>query len=220
VVPVSTVVDCQSNEEYKNIVNDAGMATPDGMPVAWYGRVRGNRAVSRTYGPDLMLDFCQKSQTKKYKHYFYGASPETSSKLKNRLTALFPSIDIVGSYSPPYTSSYQQEDKKIVDEINNAHPDVVWVGLGSPKQDYWMYHHRDKIDAPVMVGVGAAFDFIAQTKPQAPKWMQKVGLEWLFRLVSEPGRLWRRYLIGNTKFIGYLCRDYYRQIVSTFKVKQ
>ena len=115
-------------------------------------------------------------------------------------------MNIVGEYAPPFKSQHVQEDERVVDEINKLNPDVLWIGLGSPKQDYWMYHHRGKLNVPVMVGVGAAFDFIAGTKKQAPMWMRRSGLEWLFRLCSEPRRLWRRYLIGNARFIYLLIK--------------
>jgi len=154
-----------------------------------------------------MIALCGQGQKKGYKHFLYGGSKSTCSLLKTVLKRRFPDIDIVGEYAPPFRPQHVQEDAKVVDEINRLSPDVLWVGLGSPKQDYWMYHHRDKLNVPVMVGVGAAFDFIAGTKKQAPVWMRKLGLEWLFRLCSEPKRLWKRYLIGNAHFIYLLIKS-------------
>jgi len=216
IAPVSTIVDSQSEAEYRKIINEADMITPDGMPLVWIGKLRGNKDIGRTYGPDLMLALCGRGQKKGYKHFLYGGSKNTCSLLKNVLERKFPAIDIVGEYAPPFSSQYVQEDEEVVDEINRLSPDVLWVGLGSPKQDYWMHHHRDKLNVPVMVGVGAAFDFIAGTKKQAPMWMRRSGLEWLFRLCSEPQRLWKRYFIGNTQFIYLLVK----QIVTTrFKKK-
>jgi len=210
IVPVSTIVDCQSDLKYKDIVNGAGMATPDGMPLVWIGKSSKNKTIQRTYGPDLMMNMCQRSQEKGYRHYFYGSTPERSQKLKNRLKEIYPALNIVGCFSPGFQDQNTIEEEVVLKEINQAKPDVLWVGLGSPKQDYWMYNHRDKLDVPVMVGVGAAFDFISGSKPQAPRWMQQNGLEWLFRLCCEPKRLWRRYLIGNTKFVFLLIKDLFR----------
>jgi len=206
VAPVSTIVDSQVEAEYRKVINEADMVTPDGMPLVWMGKLRGYKDIGRTYGPDLMLALCGQGQKKGYKHFLYGGSKNTCSLLKTVLKEKFPDIDIVGEYAPPFRSDYVQEDAKVVDEINRLSPDVLWIGLGSPKQDYWMQHHRDQLDVPVMVGVGAAFDFIAGTKKQAPKWMRQVGLEWLFRLFSEPRRLWKRYLVGNTQFVYLLIK--------------
>ena len=207
VVPVSTVVECQANKDYLKIVNGADMATPDGMPLVWIGRFKGERAVDRTYGPDLMLAVCKMSQEKGFSHYFYGGTAESCRLLEMRLKKLFPRLSIVGKFSPPFRNLTKEEDDSLAENINRINPDILWIGLGSPKQDFWMYEHRQKLNAPVMIAVGAAFDFVSGYKRQAPRWMQRWGLEWLFRLFSEPRRLWRRYLIGNAKFIYFLLRD-------------
>jgi N-acetylglucosaminyldiphosphoundecaprenol N-acetyl-beta-D-mannosaminyltransferase len=207
IAPVATIVDCRRDPKYRKVVNNAGMTTPDGMPLVWIGRLRGKKSTQRTYGPDLMLAFCQLSQTGGCRHYFYGGNPETNNRLMERLQNRFPGIKIAGNFSPPLRGIGELEQEDVIERINHANPDILWVGLGSPKQDYWMSNHRDKLNVPVMVGVGAAFDFIAGTKPQAPRWMQRSGLEWLFRLCCEPKRLWKRYLIGNSQFIWYLLKD-------------
>ncbi len=207
VAPVSTVVDCQKDAEYRRIVNGAGMTTPDGVPVVWLGKLRGEKTIERTYGPDLMRAFCDLSRQQGYRHYFFGGTPENNELLIQKLKNNFSGIEIAGSCAPPLRSTGEIEGQPILDQINEANPDVLWVGLGSPKQDYWMRNHRGRLDVPVMIGVGAAFDFIAGTKRQAPLWMRRAGLEWLFRLCCEPGRLWKRYLFGNTQFIYFLIRD-------------
>lgn len=207
VAPVSTIVDCQADRAYKKVLDEADMITPDGMPLVWVGRMKGEREIARTYGPDLMLALCGQGQKRGYKHYFYGGTESTCSLLKNVLQSKLPDINIIGHYAPPFRPAHVQEDDCVIDKINETNPDILWVGLGSPKQDYWMHEHRDRLNVPVIIGVGAAFDFIAGVKRQAPRWMMKLGLEWLFRLWCEPKRLWRRYLIGNMKFIGYLLRD-------------
>ena len=207
VAPASTIVDCQRNKEYLKIVNNAGMVTPDGMPLVWLGKLKGDRGIQRTYGPDLMLALCEISQKKGYKHYLYGGSPCISQLLEAGLKERFSDLNIVGRFSPPTIPIHAEESAEVIEEINRADPDVLWVGLGSPKQDFWMYRHREKLNVPVMIGIGAAFDFIAGTKRQAPKWMQKSGLEWLFRLITEPRRLWKRYILGNSIFIYLICKE-------------
>ncbi len=210
VAPVSTIVECQENKDYKKIINNANMVTPDGMPLVWYGRWKGNKIIRRTYGPDLMLTLCEAGQKTGVRHYFYGGTEKTLDLLKEKLRQKFPDIKVVGQHAPPFRSLTLQEDDSIVEEINRLNPDIVWVGLGSPKQDFWMEYHRNKIQAPVMIAVGAAFNFLSGVVPQAPKWMQNRGLEWIFRLCSEPRRLWKRYLVGNTKFVFYVLKDFFR----------
>ncbi len=212
VAPVSTVVDCQKNEEYCKIINEAVMVTPDGMPLVWVGRLKGSREIQRTYGPDLMRKVCEEGQANGYCHFFYGGTQETLVKLEKKLKEQFSEINIVGKYSPPFRENIEVENNEIIDKMNGTQADILWVGLGSPKQDFWMALHRDKLNVPVMIGVGAAFDFLAGTKPQAPRWMRHTGLEWLFRLCCEPKRLWKRYLIGNTKFIFYLIADFFKNL--------
>lgn len=204
--PVSTIVACQSEPKYKDVVNQSGMTTPDGMPLVWLGRKVSNE-IKRTYGPDVLLELCRRGQKNGLRHYFYGGTKETLSSLTLRLKSLFEEIQIVGCYSPDYLADARMEKDGIVQQINAAQADILWVGLGSPKQDYWMNMHRDVLNVPVMMGVGAAFDFIAGTKRQAPKWMRKNGLEWLFRLCCEPRRLWKRYLVGNVSFVYYLIKQ-------------
>jgi len=207
VAPVSTIVSCQEDAAYKEVINQADMVTPDGMPVVWLGRLKGHREVKRTYGPDLMLALCTNGLKKGYRHFLYGGTPETCIKLEDSLRERLPSIQIVGKYSPPFHTMLPQDQQEVVEMINQAKPDIVWVGLGSPKQDFWMKQNRGKLSVPVMIGVGAAFDFLSGMKQQAPRWMQRSGLEWLFRLGCEPRRLWKRYLIGNVKFVYFLIKD-------------
>ena len=206
VAPVSTIVDCQRNPAYRRIVNQAGMVTPDGMPVVWLGKLKGSKVIQRTYGPDLMMALSEWGEGRALRHFFYGGNEEVITLLKNKLHERFPGIKIVGMHLPHQMALGEKEIPEVIAKINEAQPDVIWVGLGSPKQDYWMHQHRQVLQAPVMVGVGAAFDFLSGKKAQAPKWMQRSGLEWLFRFCCEPRRLWRRYLIGNSLFIYWLLK--------------
>ncbi len=211
VVPVSTIISCQENPSYKDVINQADMATPDGMPVVWLGKMFGHKLIERTYGPDLMRNVCRQGVSYQYKHFFYGSTPEVLKKLVARLTKDFPGLMVAGQYSPPFEDQVHPEEESIIGKINQSKADILWVGLGAPKQDFWMVQNRNQINVPVMIGIGAAFDFLSGVKKQAPGWMQRVGLEWFFRLWCEPRRLWKRYLIGNSKFIGYLIRDLFRK---------
>lgn len=207
VAPVSTVVDARRSPEYRDIVNRAEMVTPDGMPVAWLGRSKGFSEVDRTYGPDLMLKLCEMGQRPGWRHFFYGGTDEVCDKLVRSLKERFPEMIVAGTFAPPYMPKAEQLGEDLAGRINVARPDILWVGLGSPKQDYWMAINRQVLEVPVMIGIGAAFDFHAGCKPQAPYWMQRSGLEWLFRLCCEPRRLWRRYLVGNFLFVFWILTD-------------
>ena len=211
VAPVSTVMDCQKDPAYRQIINNADMVTPDGAPIAWLGRLAGHKAVRRTYGPDLMLQLCDHGRVSGWRHFFYGATPGVCDKLEHCLKAKFPGLNIVGKFSPPFMPQAEHLGKDLALRINAAEPDIIWVGLGAPKQDLWNALNRSILDAPVLVGIGAAFDFLSGMKPQAPRWMQRSGLEWLFRLCCEPRRLWRRYLIGNMQFLGLLLLNRLRK---------
>jgi N-acetylglucosaminyldiphosphoundecaprenol N-acetyl-beta-D-mannosaminyltransferase len=194
VTPAHGIMDCWSNPDLRSIFNGSGMTTPDGMAVVWLLKLYGYKSVSRVYGPDLMLSVCQISISQNYRHFFYGGAPGVAEKLAENLRFRYPGLQISGIYSPPYRELTPDEDQNIIHQINTACPDIVWVGISTPKQERWMQEHVRKLNAPVLIGVGAAFDFLSGNKKQAPKWMQKYGLEWLFRFLSEPRRLWRRYI--------------------------
>ena len=206
VAPVSTLVDCQRIDSYRQVINGAAMVTPDGVPVVWLSRLKGYTEIRRTYGPDLMQTVCQEGQAKQLRHFIYGSTADTLLKLQQRLKTLYPDINIVGCHSPVFSKNVGVESPRVIDQINQSKADILWVGLGSPKQDFWMTLNRPVLDVPVIVGVGAAFDFIAGTKPQAPRWIQHSGFEWFFRLCCEPKRLAKRYLVGNTLFIYFLIK--------------
>lgn len=199
------VMESHRDSQLRAIHNAAGMVTPDGMPLVWISRLKGFRQVERVYGPDLLLACCELSALKGYRHFFYGGGPGVPEQLAERLRARFPRLVVAGGYSPPFRALTPDEDAQLVARVNACSPDIVWVGLSTPKQERWMYEHRDRLTAPVCIGVGAAFDFHAGLKAQAPKWMQQSGLEWLFRLYQEPRRLWRRYLRNNPLFLWHIA---------------
>ena len=201
---VHGVMESQRSPKIREIHNEAGLVTPDGMPLVWVSHLRGFKQVKRVYGPDLMLAVCNASAEHGYRHFFYGGNNGVGDMLAERLREKYPQLQVVGTYSPPFRPLTAEEDQAIVDQINQAKPDIVWVGLSTPKQELWMSSHLGRVNAPVMIGVGAAFDFHAGLKKQAPAWMQKRGLEWLFRLVTEPRRLWKRYFLNNPSFIALI----------------
>ena len=201
VTGVHGVMESQRSDDLRRIHNGAGLVTPDGMPLVWLGRLRGHRRMERVYGPDLMLAFCERSVARGYRHFFYGGDEDVPELLAQELCRRFPGLQVAGTYSPPFRPLTVAEDRDIVRRLNAARPDVVWVGLSTPKQERWMAAHLGRLQAPVMIGVGAAFDFHSGRKRQAPRWMQRSGLEWLFRLLSEPRRLAGRYLVNNPGFV-------------------
>jgi N-acetylglucosaminyldiphosphoundecaprenol N-acetyl-beta-D-mannosaminyltransferase len=201
VTGVHGVMESRRDAALRRIHNEAGMVTPDGMPLVWLARHAGYGHVERVYGPDLMLACCRASIDRGYRHYFYGGSEGVADLLASRLAERFPGLCVAGTCTPPFRELTADEDDEIIGRINASRPDIVWVGLSTPKQERWMHAHVRRLSAPVLIGVGAAFDFHAGLKRQAPGWMQRSGLEWSFRLMTEPRRLWRRYLRNNPAFV-------------------
>lgn len=193
VTGVHGVMECRRDPLLRKIHNEAGMVTPDGVPLVYFLRLIGKKRTQRVYGPDVMREMTAISARRGYRQFYYGGDVGVAEKLKETLVRSLPELQVVGTLSPPFRALTPDEDRAVVDTINAARPHIVWVGLSTPKQERWMAAHLGRIEAPLMIGVGAAFDFLAGTKRQAPKWMQRHGLEWLFRLRSEPRRLWRRY---------------------------
>ncbi|XAZ21184.1 WecB/TagA/CpsF family glycosyltransferase (plasmid) [Sinorhizobium sp. B11] len=195
------VVRCQKDPELRSIHNRAFLVTPDGMPLVWALKHAGHVESDRVYGPDLMLSVFDAGSSKGLRHFLYGATAETLEQLQARLLAKFPQARIVGSYAPPFRQLSMQEEADIADRLNRSDADIIWVGLSSPKQELWMARMRDRLEAPMLIGVGAAFDFHAGLKRQAPRVIQRSGFEWAFRLLCEPRRLWRRYALVVPTFI-------------------
>ncbi len=194
------------------IVRDDLLAVPDGQPLVWALKALGHEGASRVYGPDLMAKYCERSRQTGVKMYLYGGRNQGALvQLTLSLRRRFPGLRIVGGYSPPFRPLTPEEEDWVVADINRSGADVVWVGTGQPKQEKWMAAMRDRLDAPILAGVGAAFDFHAGLVPQAPNWMQSLGLEWTFRLAQEPKRLWRRYVRYNPLFVWSFVRQLLRE---------
>ena len=212
VTSVHGVIESQDDPELRRIHDHAGMVTADGMPLVWLSRhrLRTSRPpvpVERVYGPDLMLRTFARSESTGWRHFLVGSTPTTLERLTTRLAVQFPRAHVVGTLSPPWRTGGVPDDGARVELVAAARPDLVWVGLSTPKQERWMAANVDRLGAPVLVGVGAAFDFHAGVKRQAPPWMRRSGLEWAFRLASEPGRLGKRYLRNNPRFLWLLLRE-------------
>ena len=201
VTGVHGIMESQYDKEVKRIHQEAGMCVPDGMPTVWIGKLHGNRRMSRVYGPDLMLEMMKRSMENGYTNFFFGGKEGVPETLRDRFIMMFPGLKISGVYSPPFRPMNEEEENGLQDFVNKLSPDITWVGLGTPKQEKWMASHIGRMNTKVMVGVGAAFDFHAGLVRQAPRWIQKIGMEWVFRLWIEPKRLWRRYLKNNPLFI-------------------
>lgn len=193
VTGVHGVMESQHDPELRRIHNASGLTTPDGMPLVWAGHRAGATDMRRVYGPDLMLALCERAAARGWRSFFYGGKTGVPEKLAQRLKARFPDLEVVGAYSPPFRPLTVAEDEALVRRLDEAAPDLLWVGLSTPKQERWMAAHAGRVHAPVLLGVGAAFDIHAGTLAQAPSWMQRSGLEWAYRLAREPRRLWRRY---------------------------
>jgi N-acetylglucosaminyldiphosphoundecaprenol N-acetyl-beta-D-mannosaminyltransferase len=209
---VHAVMEARRDEVFRQVLNRADMVCPDGMPLVWLDHWRGGNT-ERVCGPDFLIEFFRRTEASGYTHFFYGAAPAVVEQLAASLQRRFPGGRIAGFYSPPYRALTVDEDEAVIKMINSAAPDVLWIGLGCPKQERWMWEHRESIRTPVMLGVGQAFDIHAGALGQAPRWMRNHGLEWLFRLCSEPGRLWKRYLVTNTDFLLALASERFRRIV-------
>jgi len=207
VADVHAIMQSRWNEEFRHIANDAGMVTPDGMPLVRLAQMKGGPGIDRVYGPDLLAATCKHSVARKYRHFFFGGAPGVAARLAERLASANPGLQVAGCYTPPFRPTTPEEDLEIVRLINATQPDFVWVGLSTPKQERWMAKFRPRLDAPILVGVGAAFDFLSGTKPQAPRFIQRSGFEWLFRLASEPQRLWPRYRRVIPAFLYLLARQ-------------
>jgi len=211
VAATHTVMVCDEDPELREAVLNSSLTVPDGQPLVWAMNALGGDLSQRVYGPELMARYCERAAQTQVRMYLYGSRNQGALvQLALNLRRRYPGIKIVGGYSPPFRDMTSDEEQALVKEINRSRADLVWVGVGAPKQEKWMAAMRDRLDSPVLVGVGAAFDFHAGLVPQAPNWMQSAGLEWLYRLAHEPRRLWRRYARYNPRFVTGFARQYLR----------
>lgn len=208
---VHSVMSARRDPELRTAITQAEIATPDGVPIVWGLRALARKDQERVYGPDLMRKAF--ADNVGWKHYLFGSTPETLAQLQTELARIGPDVEVVGAFSPPFRDMTEQESAAAMADIRASGADVVWVGLGMPKQELWMHRIRPELPGIALVGVGAAFDFLAGTKKQAPAWMQKAGLEWLFRLIQEPRRLWRRYVWNNPAYAMLLLMQVVRHKV-------
>ena len=199
------VMESNRDEKFRAVLDAADLVVPDGMPLVWLGRARGYNLRRRVYGPELMAAFCRETGPR-YRHFFYGGAPGVPEHLADVLRQR-SGIQVAGTYSPPFRCLTEQEKSEVIARVQAAAPDILWVGLSTPKQERWMYEYKNELSVPVMLGVGAAFDLNTGRLRQAPGWMRENGLEWLFRLLAEPRRLWRRYLIYGSQFVWNLLLE-------------
>jgi len=204
---VHGVMESRRDATLQAIHNRAGLVVPDGMPLVWWSKAQGYTEAGRVAGPDLLPACCERSVTTGYRHFFYGGGDGVADLLARKLSKRFPGMAVAGTYTPPFRELWPDEDDEVVKRINDSGADIVWVGLSTPKQEYWMSEHVGRINAPVMIGVGAAFDFHAGLKHRAPRWLQQTGFEWVYRMATEPRRLAKRYLTNNPAFVALAFQE-------------
>ena len=208
------LLEAHQNPRIHAILNGADLWVPDGIAPVWLARLRGRRNVVRTPGAEIMREFLRRSEEKGYSSYFYGDTEETLAALCEAVARDYPGHRIAGAYSPPFRSLSPSEETEIIERINTARPDILWVALGMPKQDIWIHERLARLDIPVAIGVGAAFAFVAGTVPRCPEWMGRAGFEWVYRFLKEPRKLWRRDLLDGPRFIFYAGMELLRRETS------
>jgi exopolysaccharide biosynthesis WecB/TagA/CpsF family protein len=212
VTDMNALLHARADERLTKVYNTSGLTVPDGMPLVWAGRKAGFDRMARVAGPDLLERVMAEAADRGWTQCFYGGAEGVAAELRDTFQDRHPALKVVGAHCPPYRPLTEAEDAVVVAEMNSAKPDIIWVGLGAPKQERWMAEHRDRLDAAILIGVGAAFDFHTGRLDRAPLWMQRAGLEWSYRLYKEPRRLWRRYLLGIPRFVIGILRNRPRPI--------
>lgn len=201
VTGVHGVMEAQADPQFRSVLNRSFLSVPDGMPLVWIGHLYGWREMRRVYGPDLMLELCRRSVQHGYRHFLYGGDQGVAEELARCLERRIPRLQIVGTYTPPFRPLNAEEEAELRSQVAVCKPDIFWVGLSTPKQEKFMAQYLNNLDTKLMIGVGAAFDIHTARIKDAPRWMKVAGLQWLHRLVQEPRRLWKRYLVNNPKFV-------------------
>ncbi len=201
VTGVHGIMEAQRNCRFRRTLNESLLTTPDGMPTVWVGKIAGHKEMDRVFGPDLMLNVCQESVSRGISHFLYGGAIGVAEELKENLQSHFPGLKVVGTYTPPFRPLSIEEHLQLVDQVNKAKPDIIWVGLSTPKQERFMAEYISKFNTSLMFGVGAAFDLHTGRMTDSPDWVKRSGMQWAHRLLQDPRRLWKRYLINNPKFL-------------------
>jgi N-acetylglucosaminyldiphosphoundecaprenol N-acetyl-beta-D-mannosaminyltransferase len=201
VTGVHGVMEAARSADFRALLNRSFLVTPDGMPTVWVGRLQGYSGMQRVYGPDLMLSVCRHSVRRGHRHFLYGGKPGVAERLRDKLNACFPGLNVVGVYSPPFRPLTPAEEDELIALFDVAQPDITWVGLSTPKQERFMAAYLERLNTKLMIGVGAAFDIHTGGMRDAPRWVKQAGLQWMHRLFQEPQRLWKRYFINNPLFI-------------------
>ncbi len=204
VTGVHGIMEAQGDEAFRRLLNGSFLTTPDGMPTVWLGHFHGFRRMTRVYGPDYMVALCSAGVERGLRHFLYGGKPGVAEALRASLRERIPGVEIVGCYTPPFRALNDGEERELAEAIERSRADVLWIGLSTPKQERFMGEYGARLPVPLMVGVGAAFDLLSGNLSEAPDWMKRSGLQWLYRLGKEPRRLWRRYLANNPRFV-LLC---------------
>lgn len=198
---VHSVIEGRADQALGKTLNRSFLTLPDGMPLVWAARAQGHTRMRRVYGPDFMLELCRFGVSRGYRHFFYGGKPGIAEELRAKLLARIPGLQVVGAHTPPFRELTDSEEAALAGEIALSKPTVVWVGLGSPKQERFLARYTGLFEANLMVGVGAAFDFHAGAVKEAPRWLHPTGMQWVYRLMQEPRRLWKRYLVCVSSFL-------------------
>ncbi len=201
VTGVHGIMEAQADESFRRILNASFLTTPDGMPTVWMGKLSGYKDMARVYGPDFMLGLCEQGVAKNFRHFFYGGKDGVAEELRDALTKRLPGLQVVGTYTPPFRPLNAGEEEQLRRQLEACKPDILWCGLSTPKQERFMAAYQDRLPVKLMVGVGAAFDLLSGNLDEAPDWMKRAGLQWLYRMIKEPKRLWRRYLSNNPRFV-------------------
>ena len=205
VTSVHGIMEARRDSEFQRILSRAFLVTPDGMPTVWIGRLQGHREMRRVFGPDLMLEICARAPSNRIRHFLYGGNPGVAEELATNLQAMFPALMIVGTFTPPFRPLNESEQAALGKQMAAAQPDIVWVGLSTPKQEKFMAESSGRLPCKLMIGVGAAFDIHTGRVKDAPAWLKWMGLQWAHRLCQEPGRLWKRYLLNNSAFLAAIA---------------
>lgn len=213
---VHSVMESRTDVQLRNAFHRAWLNLPDGMPMTWVGRGQGHRDMDRVFGPDFMSAMCRLSVERGYRHFFYGGLPGVAEQLRRNFEARFPGLQVVGTYAPPFRDLNPEEEASLMEILGQTKPHILWVGLGAPKQERFMAQYVDRFRVPLLIGVGAAFDFHTGRIRDCSPWIKQCGLQWLHRLVQEPRRLWRRYLRHNPAFVWHIAGQFARELLPSF----